>query len=104
MITIRGGAATSTGQVRSINQDSYLLAPESDLYGVADGIGGNQGGEVASQMAVEIIAELATERTPQNLLQAIVDANRQNIGHSGSAPELQGMGTTLVGVPAIEHT
>src|SRR5699024_3377111 len=43
----------------------------------------------------------ATERTPQNLLQAIVEANRQIFGHSGSDPQLQGMGTTFVGVQAM---
>ena len=54
MTTLRAGSATHVGQVRSNNQDSALVIETNDLYGVADGMGGHQGGEVASAMAVAL--------------------------------------------------
>lgn len=101
MITLRAGSATSVGQVRSANQDSVLMAPEVDLYGVADGIGGNQGGEVASEMAVSIIAE-RTDGTVEGLISAVTEANRLIFGRSGSSPNLHGMGTTFVGLQRVD--
>ena len=47
-ISLRAGVATDTGRARTINQDSYVLLPDRGIYVVADGMGGAQGGEVAS--------------------------------------------------------
>lgn len=52
------GSASECGRRRNDNQDSYLVDDEMQLCVVADGIGGHMGGNVASQIACEHIADL----------------------------------------------
>ena len=58
-VELHYGAATDVGQVREVNEDSYLAAPP--LFVVADGMGGHDGGDVASRIVVEEFARLAEE-------------------------------------------
>jgi protein phosphatase len=58
-VELHYGAATDVGQVREVNEDSYLAAPP--LFVVADGMGGHEGGDVASGIVVEEFARLAAE-------------------------------------------
>ena len=57
MVHLHSGAATDVGRVREINQDAYLAS--APVFVVADGMGGHQGGEVASAIAVEAFGRLA---------------------------------------------
>ena len=50
-------AITDIGLKRQMNQDAYFKDDELGLYIVADGMGGHKGGEVASNLAVNSIAE-----------------------------------------------
>ena len=63
----RSVVATTTGR-RDNNEDAYLAEDELGLYVVADGMGGYEGGEIASQAATEAMAQLYTR------LSADVDA------------------------------
>lgn len=101
MTTLRSGSATHVGQVRSNNQDSFLVVTDVDLYGVADGMGGHNGGEVASAMAVESLQAHAGEPSLENLKQAARIGNRAIFEKAGNDPDLRGMGTTLCAVRVV---
>jgi serine/threonine protein phosphatase PrpC len=97
---------TDKGCVREINEDSgrfvrpadsAQLADRGALIIVADGMGGHSAGEVASQMAVEVISRLYYETKVEPgaaLKQSVAEANRQ-INEAADADESKhGMGTT----------
>lgn len=84
------GASTHVGRVRKGNEDSYMA--DEPLFAVADGMGGHQGGEVASKLALDTLRK-ATDGVA--LAQAVQDANKAVFERAGRDPGLAGMGTTL---------
>ncbi|MES1257650.1 MAG: protein phosphatase 2C domain-containing protein [Acidobacteriota bacterium] len=92
-------ALTDPGKVRTSNQDSFRIIPELGLYLLADGMGGARGGERASRLAVECVADIlsqAPHRDAAALLGAVEEANLKVYGEATRDPRLEGMGTTLV--------
>jgi protein phosphatase len=88
---------------RPINEDSLLEIPELGIFAVADGVGGAEAGEVASQMAVEMIGEafanMADNSVPaETLLSATRRANSAIFQLSAEIPQLERMATTLAAV------
>jgi serine/threonine protein phosphatase PrpC len=86
------------GNVMQNNQDSYLaLAGNHPIYAVADGMGGHKGGNVASKMAVEIIArELSGAEPTETALKRGIDiVNSEIYLKQLEDKNLSGMGTTL---------
>ena len=61
MVRVEYGVATHTGR-RENNEDASCALPELGLYAVADGLGGYEGGEVASLLATRTLAEFVAER------------------------------------------
>jgi len=102
MTLLRSGSATDTGLVRSVNQD--LAVETSNLFAVADGMGGHAGGEVAARLAVDALA-VAFRRQPTGagLSEAVSEANAVVWQHSQENPELRGMGTTLTAVALVSE-
>lgn len=91
---------TDIGRKRKTNQDSYHMSPEHKLFVVADGMGGHNGGDIASQMAVKILPDYVVKNLsmdPVNLLTGSIKESNRSIKHFGEThPELVGMGTTIV--------
>jgi PPM family protein phosphatase len=102
-VRFRVGARTDVGRVRQGNEDSYMV--HEPLFAVADGMGGHQGGEVASNLALEALGRVAGEPAPDGdtaprLAEVVRDANRAVLQRASGDPALSGMGTTLTAVLA----
>ena len=86
---------------RPQNEDSYLEMPERGLFAVADGVGGAQAGDVASQMAMELLAEAFYNQLEigdiEELMNiAITRANGAIFQMSHELSQLSTMATTIV--------
>ncbi len=98
-IVTAGAAVSHVGRVRSNNQDSGYAGAQ--LFVVADGMGGHAGGDVASAIAVNRIAQtdrldFASPQEAEFALQASLVAANQLISEAVyEHPELTGMGTTV---------
>ena len=104
-----GTGRTDTGRVRTSNQDAFAIDNELGLWVIADGMGGHVGGNVASGLAVaSIMNHVRTSAQPwpysgdllqhatMVLTQAIAAGNTAIQERIAVAPELSGMGTTVV--------
>jgi serine/threonine protein phosphatase PrpC len=105
------GAVTHAGQIRELNEDSIgtpelmqvpanLQAERGRLLAVADGMGGHAAGEVASQLALQILYEkYYNDPSPEldgSLERAVEQANARIHRQASSDLSKHGMGTTLV--------
>lgn len=90
------------GRKRKTNQDSICVFNERHLYVVADGMGGHNGGDIASQLSVKIMPEFFEANhgeEPHSLMKKTIHKVNQSIFEMAqSQPELQGMGTTVSAV------
>jgi len=101
-------ALTDTGRVRSNNEDAVAIHEAARLVLLADGMGGYSAGEVAADMAVNLVGselaqwlEDAPERVSmaavrQAMLVCVENANQAILGAALANPQYLGMGTTLV--------
>jgi protein phosphatase len=95
---------SDTGCVRPNNEDYCRVIPEIGLFLLADGMGGARGGETASRLAVDTIADTlqaAPVRDASTLLKAVEESNLRVLDQANRDVRLEGMGTTVV---AALHT
>lgn len=103
---VEAAALSDPGTVRGNNEDSCGVLVESRscvVAGVADGVSGFEGGEVASHMAIEVLLRAWREEAPalgagQRLYRAFQQANIEIYDRAIAVPELRGMATTLTAV------
>ncbi|MDY0405926.1 Stp1/IreP family PP2C-type Ser/Thr phosphatase [Virgibacillus sp. 179-BFC.A HS] len=104
---MEGQFMTDTGRVRAHNEDSGGVFKNDtcqQLAIIADGMGGHQAGDVASQMAADILKkkwqahkEAATPDETEKWLNSVLhEINQEIFAHSLSNEECRGMGTTIV--------
>jgi protein phosphatase len=109
-------ACTDNGRIRPTNEDSYHVSPEKKLFVLSDGMGGAAKGEVASAIAVKVVAAAfeeneekggramsrESEANPEfsdetnSLVCAVRLANRQILEEGQRDPASTGMGATIV--------
>ncbi len=104
---IRSYGMSHVGRVRTNNEDSYVSRPELNLFAVADGMGGAQAGERASQVTIQTVIEVVEHAgafaAMDDLADAVLEANRRVRVESRETPEFAGMGTTVVAALAQPH-
>jgi PPM family protein phosphatase len=100
---------SDVGTSRPDNEDCcghFIENPDCVVFAVADGVGGYEGGEIASRMAIDILLEAYRESPPawgaaKRLYRAITRANIGIHDKALTVPELSRMATTMTAV-AVE--
>lgn len=105
---------SDTGRHRKHNEDSYLCNPKEKLFLLADGLGGQPSGEMASNLAVRSIEEFVIHSRSEDITWPIPYRKELSLGQNrllagatlanyrirelaNQSPSMKGMGTTLVG-------
>lgn len=94
---IESVALTHVGHVRAVNEDRILNLPDDKLWAVADGMGGHHSGDVAAQMAVDVLQNAASGGTAldgDDILAALQSANKLIYDRYAKAERRSG--TTIV--------
>ena len=112
---------TDVGMKRAVNQDNFIIraySPEVLTTVVCDGMGGANGGSVASALAARAFMDVLDDRQNQfplfrdmseeeicdMLVEASIEANRAVYRKGNADQSLSGMGTTLVGCLVLPET
>lgn len=113
-LRVEGACLSDRGKVRPLNEDSVsVVIPENPdllrrmgvLGVVADGMGGHEGGELASRMTVDRVSQSyydAAAPPNESLTGALRAANFEVLAHAREHPQLTGMGTTCTAVAVVD--
>ena len=90
---------TDKGRVRGHNEDSFLDAPQQNLWVVADGMGGHTAGDVASKMIVERLGKVQALADPAAFLEKVeqeLHAVNEDLRKHARERNVQLIGATVV--------
>lgn len=100
------GYITDKGMRRTKNEDAVKVMPDSRFFMLADGVGGNKAGEIASQAALDFLEDYVLNNPIENVEgseaifryfeDAVNYVNESILQLSQTKPEYAGMATTLV--------
>ncbi len=101
-------AGTDVGLIRARNEDALRIFPNQGIVILSDGMGGHRAGDVASSMAVDVIASLLVPNNSEHqadhgspisaqfLADSLHNANTAILHAAGQNPDCSGMGATVV--------
>ncbi len=107
---VTGHGATDVGMRREVNEDSFMILPNQNIWIVADGMGGHAGGQFASTITVDTVGRALTRRLAEgeraagpggsvNVAAIVEDAIKEACARvfdtARERPELTGMGSTV---------
>jgi len=100
---IRVGSCSDRGR-RENNEDNLYIDAEQHVYMVADGMGGQAAGEIASQLAVDLIPlrlkrlspTVQTDAVAAEMTQSFLECNEKILARGAEDPTAQNLGTTAV--------
>jgi len=97
---------TDVGKSRKLNEDSMLVRPDVGMWVVADGMGGHEAGDVASQMVVSTLKEIhlgsSLEKYINDIEDALVGVNKKLIEIANQGEKPTTVGSTVVVMLAYE--
>ncbi len=104
-MAVQAFAASNIGKVRKSNQDSGYAG--YNFFFVADGMGGHAGGDIASAMVSQAVAQAdrqyaSPDEAIQSVDEALVAANQKLTKTVADHQELRGMGTTFSGIMVVD--
>ena len=99
MTIIRHSAVTHQGRVRAHNEDAILTLPDQRIWVAADGMGGHQAGDFASQTIVDTVATLRPDLPPSERMQALRAA--LNSAHEAVCSESRLRGGATIGAAVV---
>ena len=113
MVSIRAGHVSITGNYRENNEDSFVVDKSQRYFIVADGMGGQNAGEKASALAVELIprqleqllsfSEAEKDAVVSAIDKSVEHANSEIMALSEVDPSVRNMGTTVVFLVRSAH-
>jgi len=91
---------TNVGMVREVNEDSILSSPELQLWAVADGMGGYEAGNVASNMIVKTLESISNRDSLNDMVNlvedSLIDANHRILEYADIMLDGRTLGSTVV--------
>jgi len=91
---------TNVGMVRKINEDSILSLPDAQLWAVADGMGGYEAGNVASDMIVKTLGSITVKSLLNEMIDSVedrlIDVNHRILEYADIMLDGRTLGSTVV--------